>query len=40
LMRSSRRAIAPGRLPVALWCLSTAVSSRVFDLVFCKILFV
>jgi hypothetical protein len=38
-MRSSRRAITPGRLPVQLWCRSTTVSSRVFDLVFCKTLF-
>jgi hypothetical protein len=32
----SRRAIAPGRLPVELWCLFDAMLSRVFDLVFCK----
>jgi hypothetical protein len=38
-MRSSRRAIIPGRLPVELWYRSAAVSSRVFALVFCKILF-
>jgi hypothetical protein len=31
--------ITPGRLPMELWCLSTVVSSRVFDLVFCKALF-
>jgi hypothetical protein len=36
LMRSSRRAITPGQLPVVLWCLSTAMLPRVFDLVFCK----
>jgi hypothetical protein len=40
LMRSSRREITPGRLAVELWCRSAAVSSRVFDLVFCKTLFV
>jgi hypothetical protein len=39
LMRSSRQAITPGRLPVELWCRSVAVSSRVFALVFCKTLF-
>jgi hypothetical protein len=38
-MRSSRRAITPGWLPVELWCRSAAVSSRVFALVFCKTLF-
>jgi hypothetical protein len=38
-MRSFRRAITPGRLPVELWCRSAAVSSRVFTLVFCKTLF-
>jgi hypothetical protein len=38
-MRSSRRAITPGRLPVELWYLSATVSSRVFDLVFYKTLF-
>jgi hypothetical protein len=31
--------ITPGRLPVELWSLSAAVSSRVFNLVFCKTLF-
>jgi hypothetical protein len=36
LMRSPRRAITPGRLPVKLWSLSAAMLSRVFDLVFCK----
>jgi hypothetical protein len=36
LMRSSRQAITPGRLPVELWCLSAAMLPRVFDLVFCK----
>jgi MFS-type transporter involved in bile tolerance (Atg22 family) len=35
-MRSSRRAITPGRLPVELCCLSAAMLPRVFDLVFCK----
>jgi hypothetical protein len=40
LMRSSRRAITPGRLPLELWSLSTTISSRVFDLVLCKTLFV
>jgi hypothetical protein len=39
LIKSSRRAITPGRLPVELWCLSAAMLSRVLDLVFCKILF-
>jgi hypothetical protein len=39
LIRSSRRAITPGRLPVVLWCLSAAMLSRVLDLVFCKTLF-
>jgi hypothetical protein len=39
LMRSSRRAITPGRLPVELWCLSIAMLSRVLDLIFCKTLF-
>jgi hypothetical protein len=39
-MRSSRRAITPGRLPVELWSLSAAVHLRVFALVFCKTLFV
>jgi hypothetical protein len=38
-MRSSRRAITLGRLPVELWSRSTSISSRVFDLVLCKILF-
>jgi hypothetical protein len=38
-MRSSMRAITPGRLPVELWCRFAVVSSRVFALVFCKILF-
>jgi hypothetical protein len=33
------RVIATGRLPVELWCLSAAMLSRVFDLVFCKTLF-
>jgi hypothetical protein len=32
----SRRAIAPGRLPVELWCLSVVMFLRVFDLVVCK----
>jgi hypothetical protein len=40
LMRSSWRAITPGRLPMKLWCLSVAMLSRVLDLVFCKTLFV
>ncbi len=35
----SRRAIATGRLPVELWCLSATMLPRVFDLVFCKTLF-
>jgi hypothetical protein len=39
LMRSSRRAITPGRLLVELWCLSAAMLSRVLNLVFCKTLF-
>jgi hypothetical protein len=30
-MRSSRRAITPGRLPVELWSLFAAIFSRVFD---------
>jgi hypothetical protein len=30
------RAIVPSRLPMELWCLSAAMLSRVFDLVFCK----
>jgi hypothetical protein len=38
-MKSSRRAITAGRLPVKLWCRSAIVSSRVFALVFCKTLF-
>jgi hypothetical protein len=38
-MRSSRRANAPSRLPVELWSLSAAISSRVFDLVLRKTLF-
>jgi hypothetical protein len=38
-MRSFVLTITPSRLPVELWCRSAAVSSRVFDLVFCKILF-
>jgi hypothetical protein len=38
-MRSSRRAITPGRLLVELWSLSVDVSSRVTDVVLCKILF-
>jgi hypothetical protein len=38
-MRSSRRAITPGRLPMELWCCSAIVSLRVFTLVFCKTLF-
>jgi hypothetical protein len=38
-IRSSRWAVTPGRLPVDSWCSSTVVSSRVFALVFCKILF-
>jgi hypothetical protein len=37
--RSCRRAITLDRLPVELWSLSTAIFSRVFDLVFCKTLF-
>jgi hypothetical protein len=40
LMRSSRPAIITGRLSVELWSLSAAISSRVFDLVLCKTLFV
>jgi hypothetical protein len=32
--------ITPDRLPVELWCLSTMMLSRVFDLVFCKTLFI
>jgi hypothetical protein len=39
LMRSSRRAITPDRLPLVLWCLSATMLLRVFDLVFCKTLF-
>jgi hypothetical protein len=39
LMRSSRRTITPGRLPVVLWCFSAAMLSRVLDLVFCMTLF-
>jgi hypothetical protein len=39
-MRSFRRAITPGQLPVELWSLSTVVSSREFDLVLCKTIFV
>jgi hypothetical protein len=39
-MRSYRRAITPGRLPVELWSLSAAISLRVSDLVLCKTLFV
>jgi hypothetical protein len=35
-MRSPRRVITPGRLPVELWFRSAAVSLRVFALVFCK----
>jgi hypothetical protein len=35
----SRGAMATHRLPVQLWCLSAAMSSRVLDLVFCKTLF-
>jgi hypothetical protein len=38
-MRSSRWVITPGRFPMELWCRSTAISSRVFALVFCKTLF-
>jgi hypothetical protein len=38
-MRSSRRAITPGRLSVELWCLFAVVSLRVVNLVFCKTLF-
>jgi hypothetical protein len=38
-MRSSRLAITSGQLAVELWCLSTTISSRVIDLVFCKTLF-
>jgi hypothetical protein len=38
-MLCSRRAIATGRLPVELLCLSTMILPRVFDLVFCKALF-
>jgi hypothetical protein len=38
LMRSSSRAITPGRLPME-WCLSAAMLSRVLDLFFCKTLF-
>jgi hypothetical protein len=30
--------IATGRLSVELWCLSVAMLSTVFDLVFCKTL--
>jgi hypothetical protein len=40
VMRSTRRAIAPGRLPMELWCRSATILSKVFDLVFCKALFV
>jgi hypothetical protein len=29
----------PDRLPMELWCLSAIMLPRVFDLVFCKILF-
>jgi hypothetical protein len=36
---SSRRAIATGRLPVELWCLSAAMLPRVFGIVFCKTIF-
>jgi hypothetical protein len=39
LIWSSRRAIVTGQLPVELWYLSAVLLSRVFDLVFCKILF-
>jgi hypothetical protein len=39
-LRSSRLAITPGRLPVELWSHSAAISSRVFDLVLYKTLFV
>jgi hypothetical protein len=35
----SRQAIAPDQLPVELWCLFAAMLPKVFDLVFCKILF-
>jgi hypothetical protein len=35
----SRREIATGRLHIELWCLSTMMLPRVFDLVFCKTLF-
>jgi hypothetical protein len=38
-MRSSRQAIAPDGLCMELWSLSSAVSLRVFDLVFYKKLF-
>jgi hypothetical protein len=38
-MRSSRRAITPGQLPVELWSLFTGVSLRVVDFVFCQTLF-
>jgi hypothetical protein len=38
-MRSSRRVITPGWLPVELWYLSAAMLLRVLDLVFCKTLF-
>jgi hypothetical protein len=36
LIRSSRQAITPSRLPVELWCLSAAMLLRVFNIVFCK----
>jgi hypothetical protein len=39
LMRSSRRANTPGRLPMELWHLSAVMLLRVFDLVFCNTLF-
>jgi hypothetical protein len=39
-MKSSRRAITSSRMHVELWCHSATILSRVFDLVFCKTLFV
>jgi hypothetical protein len=36
LIWCSRRAITPGQFPVELWCLSTTMLPRAFDLVFYK----
>jgi hypothetical protein len=38
-MRSFKRAITPGHLPMELWSVFTVVSLRVFTLVFCKTIF-